>query len=344
MPISGSGAAKILSFDPLIINTAITGANLGAASEMAAALEGQVVTFLLTPWWTLESVERTQKLADQIKIAKARNPEHDHIVLCNTHKECCYLDSVGVRAHFINQNITVSENVFRPLTAPLGRLHKAVHNARFHPVKRHWLTFETPDVLHLGRWPASGYTATEAGALIDDLLKSRGHSLWNPRYSLVDQENDVTCPEGFPKLVNATSVNEACNCASVGLILSAIEGANYASMEYLLSGLPVVSTKSIGGREVFFDEEFCRVVPDDPLAVRDAVEELSGMRIPRAHIRARTIEKVEPQRRSFLALPDNILAERAADKRFGCVWPFAQERFLTWKSWERHLADIVKCR
>ena len=43
-----------------------------------------------------------------------------------------------------------------------------------------------------------------------------------------------------------------------------MEGANYASVEYLLAGLSIVSTPSIsGGREVYFDPEFCIVCDPD---------------------------------------------------------------------------------
>jgi glycosyltransferase involved in cell wall biosynthesis len=48
-------------------------------------------------------------------------------------------------------------------------------------------------------------------------------------------------------------VNQGLARAVVGLCLSTVEGSNYASMEYMLAGLPIVSTPSIGGREVYFD-------------------------------------------------------------------------------------------
>jgi glycosyltransferase involved in cell wall biosynthesis len=47
----------------------------------------------------------------------------------------------------------------------------------------------------------------------------------------------------------------ALNAASAfGLALSEIEGACYASAEYLLCGLPVISTPSLGGRDEFYDK------------------------------------------------------------------------------------------
>ena len=49
------------------------------------------------------------------------------------------------------------------------------------------------------------------------------------------------------------------------------EGSNHFSMEYMLAGLPIVSTPSTGGREVFFDHEFCTICEPHPNSVRDAV-------------------------------------------------------------------------
>ena len=36
-----------------------------------------------------------------------------------------------------------------------------------------------------------------------------------------------------------------------------------ASIEYLLAGLPVVSTPSLGGRDHYFDDEYCLIAPPD---------------------------------------------------------------------------------
>ena len=45
------------------------------------------------------------------------------------------------------------------------------------------------------------------------------------------------------------------NRSRTGLCLSEREGAMFASIEYLLCGLPIVTTPSIGGRHVFFEAD-----------------------------------------------------------------------------------------
>ncbi|MEJ2628801.1 MAG: glycosyltransferase, partial [bacterium] len=57
-----------------------------------------------------------------------------------------------------------------------------------------------------------------------------------------------------------------------GLILSEHEGACRASCEYLSAGLPVVSTPSVGGRDVWFDDYNSMIVKPDPKEIKEAVE------------------------------------------------------------------------
>jgi glycosyltransferase involved in cell wall biosynthesis len=104
------------------------------------------------------------------------------------------------------------------------------------------------------------------------------------------------------------------NEARVGLILSEREGAVFASMEYLLCGLPVVSTPSTGGRDVFWDDRFVIVCEPNPEAVAEAVQELKLRNIDPQLIRNATLEQVEKHRdvlREFLA---------PAVKTFECPW------------------------
>jgi glycosyltransferase involved in cell wall biosynthesis len=133
---------------------------------------------------------------------------------------------------------------------------------------------------------------------------------------------------GVLLVLKAAEVNEACNSAAVGLCLSASEGAMLASMEYLLAGLPIVTTPSLGGRDLFFDPEYCLTVPPDPRSVREGVEALRRRRIPREYVRQRTLAKIEPQRRTFLELLDGILERQGSAPCFCGPWPWPHRRNL----------------
>ena len=115
----------------------------------------------------------------------------------------------------------------------------------------------------------------------------------------------------------------------------------YSAVEYLLAGLPVVSTPSLGGRDVFFDPDYCRIVPPDPAKVREAAAELQARRIPRDYIRSRTLERVEPERQRFLALVNETVVRKGGSPLFGEVWPFRdRSKLITWRNLEDHFRTV----
>ena len=63
-------------------------------------------------------------------------------------------------------------------------------------------------------------------------------------------------------------VSELCAQSYCGLILSYAEGSCYSSTEYLLSGIPVVSMQSVGGRDIWYDDYNSIVI--DPTDKTDA--------------------------------------------------------------------------
>ena len=69
-----------------------------------------------------------------------------------------------------------------------------------------------------------------------------------------------------------TGVAKILNDSKVGLCLSEHEGAMYSSTEYLLCGLPIVSTKSKGGRDAFFTDKNCIIAEDTPESVFECVQ------------------------------------------------------------------------
>ena len=125
-------------------------------------------------------------------------------------------------------------------------------------------------------------------------------------------------------------VNKYLNQASIGLCLSATEGAMLSSMEYLLAGLPIVSTPSRGGRHVYYDDEYCWTVPPDPRSVAAAVKALKQKRIPRNYVRDRTLRRLTIDRRRFLGLINAIFEESASDRKLEMPWPFEKQVTQEW--------------
>ena len=116
-------------------------------------------------------------------------------------------------------------------------------------------------------------------------------------------------------------VNQALNESAVGLALSREEGGMYASGQYLLAGLPVVSTPSEGGRDEFYHPDYVRIVDATPRAVTEAVSELRHCKVPPDEIRARTLATVSAQRQSLFRCVDEIYASQGCDRKFETEWP-----------------------
>jgi hypothetical protein len=109
---------------------------------------------------------------------------------------------------------------------------------------------------------------------------------------------------------------QAINRARVGLCLSQVEGGNYAATEYMLCGLPVVSTPSQGGRDYFLDPEVSRIVPPDTVHVARAVAELKRLDLPPRLVRLRALLKIKEQRQDFIRLIEALFAREGGHEPF----------------------------
>jgi glycosyltransferase involved in cell wall biosynthesis len=88
--------------------------------------------------------------------------------------------------------------------------------------------------------------------------------------------------------------------AGAGLCLSFEEGAMLASVEYLLCGKPIVSVKSKGGREHFFENSFVRIVEPDCQQIKLAVDHFCSHPPDADYIRQATVTKLNKMREAFI--------------------------------------------
>lgn len=332
MPI-GDVPAQLLSVEPAVFLTGMPYERfLGIAEPFAQRYGNAKAGFLVFPSWSIESRRMIPAIQAQHADHSARYPDHRFLFICNTPKETELLRGIGIPALFLNKNITVSERIFRPIEETPVEFD-AVYNARFVRGKHHELTAAVPRV---------GYITYIEGDLNQEFRTLYPAALArNPDHALLNGLED-----GLPARMSQVEVNAAINRAAVGLILSKVEGSNYATMEYLLAGLPVVSTPSRGGRDVFFDPEYCIVCAHDAAAVRDAVAALRARNIPREYIRARTLAKIEPERRRFLTLVDDMIVRLGGVPRHeDGVWPYGEKiSGVPWRHFEVHLDEFATRR
>jgi hypothetical protein len=288
-----SGA--LLSRTPLILGTSQNGDTpLGLATILGPELADRDVLFLVFLTWSHESPRRAWKLAELIRLYRLRHPRHRFLVLANTALEVDRLRASRADAVLANHNLFADEAVFRPIAGAVVD-HDAVLNARMHPFKRHYLASEAGRVALVyyrdgtlsGEESESYFASVRAALPHATFANERG----GERYRWLSPEE----------------VNGWLNRARVGLSLSAEEGANFASIEYLLAGLPVVSTVSRGGRERYFDPADCIVCDADRREIGEAVAALSARNIPRQAVRGRVLRQIEAERDELR----RAIAERA---------------------------------
>jgi hypothetical protein len=89
----------------------------------------------------------------------------------------------------------------------------------------------------------------------------------------------------------------------------------YASIESLLCGVPIVTTRSVGGRDWFFGNDVVVYVDDDPEAVASAVTGLGARAIDPEFIRRGALERVRRERLAFFDIVDGIYEAQGQPQR-----------------------------
>ena len=271
----------LICLDPIIlyVGSYTSYPEKNALIELAAELKDQKIIILMLMAWSIEEYPDAS--------VKWRNnylseyPNHDLIYLTNTEYERILLEKLGAKAQLANHNIFVDENLYKPIEN-IQNKYDAVYNGQFLEFKRHSLAGKINKLAIIGYNNNTPY-ATD----IRNELLNANFCNYNQ-----DKSNEWTW-------LNEIKVNEIYNESRVGLCLSRREGAMHASIEYLLSGLPIVNTCNLGGRDLFFQGDYVIWVDDDSDAVNTAVEKLMYLNLERNFIRNKTLEKIAFHRNNF---------------------------------------------
>jgi glycosyltransferase involved in cell wall biosynthesis len=308
---------------PILYSSSLPGAPLGIAHVAQPYRRAVLMVFFA---WSAEKDSIVKRSRRAAILHRRVNPGHTLIFLCNSTREAQMLVDRGEVAIPINQNCLVSDHDFRPL-APRAVIYDAVYNARLAPFKRHELALDIASCAFI-------YYQTNDETRASDAALRRHHAAVAPGHVFVNR-----LKRGKPVRMSPEEVNEVYNQSAVGLCLSAREGAMFASMEYMLAGLPIVSTPSVGGRDVYFDDDYCIIARPDPRDIRDAVEALKARAIPREFIARRTLDKVECDRRRLVVLLEELRA-RAGRPTDSEASPFDCERRIEWRPWDEFLSQL----
>lgn len=312
----GSTWATIFSLDPVIIGAwPSLGFPLGIASVLGSWLPDMPIEFLLMPAWAWEMPEVSDQILAHAAAHRRLHPRHRFYFLCNTPAQERPFARAGWHVTTMNSNMFCDEWTFHPVP-DTDVVFDAVYNARFHADKRIELAAGI-ERLCLVYFYAPEVTVQQFHAEHARL------SALMPRATFLNRLTDKGCESLKPETINL-----ALNRSRVGLCLSAAEGQMRASMEYMMAGLPIVSTPSIGGRDYFFDPDYCAIVQPDPRSIAEAVKGLIARNIPRDYIREKTLARVERERERFTAFVQSHIDRRRGRTDFAAR--FAELR-QTWQ-------------
>jgi len=210
--------------------------------ELPECLEPDIILEHLS-WHASKSTMCTIK-----KRYGAYTNEVERLLVVNTQEEDFLREQAGVPGFYGNAEIYQPDYLYIDSDATKQENQKfkydAIYNARLDDFKRHSLC-----------------------SAVDNI-----RFLTGGKGALIGQINDLENSSVSYEMLSAREVGAEVHQSRCGLALSAQEGTMRSSTEYLLCGRPVVSTRSVGGRDIYYTNENCRIVDATPEAVREAVQ------------------------------------------------------------------------
>ena len=316
----------VISYDPPILNLMTWDEGWRMYKAMRALFEhlrAERVDLFINYGWDFEYPRRIARSARLERRHRRRHPKHRIVHLCNTQRQTEMFQDAGLHAIFFNHNTVLDERIYRPLP-DVEKPFDTVYDARLNPFKRHHLAAKVAS-LALIYYTNPG----SVGSMYSQQTRADfDHAHWF---------NEET---GRYRMLGPDEVNGCYNRCRVGLCLSEQEGAMYASAQYLLAGLPVVSTPSRGGRDVLFDERTGLIVEPDADAVRRGVEQMIARDLDPRQVREITLTKMREHRRRLVDEIQRILDEQNVPRSAAELW---DEMFhdKLWVNYRPH-AEVIE--
>jgi|688.fasta_scaffold185417_2 glycosyltransferase involved in cell wall biosynthesis len=217
-----------------------------------------------------------KEIIDGVRSVSAK---HKVVFLVNSYEEVSILRRKNIVCMLVNQNQFLNKNEFC-IVDNTPKKYNAVYNAGFYEYKRHFLAEKVRDLALLSRGVGNA-------EILNAVRGVEGVNLLNYNHNNY-------------RWMGSKEINLIYNESRCGLCLSKTEGAMKACMEYLLSGIPVVTTVNKGGRDYFLDGRFTIWVEDDPDSVLHAVSWFSDSSISPEFIRQETLRKLLQANEMFI--------------------------------------------
>jgi glycosyltransferase involved in cell wall biosynthesis len=266
--------------DPLVVSC------LDGAEMMAAFRIPRQADILVHPAWMQTARTLPRLIRDSVRAGNFGKRAH---FMCCSPESDRLLRTLRFPGALVSISAYLNESLYRVTDAP--KQYDAVYAARMAPYKR----------LHLAAQVSSLFVQTYGSCRTADGV-----------YDLHRYEPSVSHCDFNRTWLTQDELVTIYNRARVGLALSRREGAMLASVEYMLCGLPVVSTRCSGGRELFFDDAYVRIVDASAEAVAAGVREVIARRVDPQVVRTRTIQKLQRHRERLCDYVIQVIRSRGA--------------------------------
>jgi len=301
-------------WDEPLVCVISAGASLQDGLDLALAhAAGRPCHILARPSWDLADIG--PEIAEAVARLRTPHPNANLTCVAPTEADAAMMAALGVEAVHASNAAFIDERLFRPHPGA-AKLFDAVHNAQTKDFKRHHLAACLPR-LALITYDEQG--SSEAIGAVAGQYRDLRFVNWTP--------------EAGYRSLDAGQINRVVGQSCCGLILSEVEGANNASMEYRLCGIPHVTTPSRGGREALYDPDFVTVVEPDPQAVEAAVAGWVRHPPDPEAVRAAALAAARPHRARLIAWLSQVVGRDLMSEAADNLWlpQFHDKLRQTWR-------------
>lgn len=245
--------------------------------------QNEKFTLFLQLGWSAELPEVAAEL--KTRLAEARNafPECRFIILANAPGE------VDILKEFVEVYLAQHNAFLDPRRYPLAKRNKrkydALYIARITPFKRHELALKVNN-LHL-----IGSFSEKERDYFESTIARFSHAQWSQK---------------VPSFLIGREIGKA----ACGLALSAIEGAMFSCGEYSLCGVPVVTTRNMGGRDTLLPDFAVKIADDNAESTAQSVQYWVDNPIDPQEIRQAYLALAMPQKAMVQELMNSIAGRR----------------------------------
>lgn len=271
--------------------------NGNCLSDLDKIMSKKKTIFLWHPSWriSLKTIPKLIRTAIKFK----RNHKSKFIVCCNSKEELILCRLFSLNSHLLNQNMHECENEFVIKQVP--KKYDAIYIAQARPFKRMYLANLIKDLFILTY--GCQKCQNEEGNDLSKFDPSIKHAIWNKSF-----------------IHDRDKISELICESHAGLALSKREGAMWASVQYLLCGIPIVTTKSQGGRDYFYDSSYVQVVKDKDLNILQGVKNYIQNPVNPQSIRSVILDKIKKHRHDYLEVIKPFIIDFEEDKAYNHIW------------------------